>query len=105
MGFSGSPFPSRSSPLQLALNDELISGDPDPRGLILYWGAGLLWLTVALAVVAALRDTAPPGALVSMALGAAVFAIGHAPPMGPIGMGLFLLGIAWTEFHPARQRR
>lgn len=60
------------------LIDELISGDPDPRGLILYWGAGLLWLAVALAVVAALRDTP----------GAAALAIGHAPPLGPIGIGL-----------------
>jgi len=77
---------------------ELVS--TDLRGLILYWGAGLLWLAVALAVVAALKDDAPPGALVSMSLGAAVFVLGHAPPMGPIGMGLFLLGIAWAEFRP-----
>ena len=41
------------------LIDELISGDPDPRGLILYWGAGLLWLAVALAVVAALTGHSP----------------------------------------------
>ncbi len=53
------------------LIDELISGDPDPRGLLLYWGAGLLWLAVALAAVAALRQIAP-----------------------------FLIGIAWTEFRP-----
>ena len=79
---------------------ELVSGDPEPRGLILYWGAGLLWLAVAFAVVAALRDTAPLGALVSMSLGAAVFTLGHAPPMGPVGMGLLLLGIAWAEFRP-----
>ncbi len=79
---------------------ELIAGDPDPRGLILYWGAGVLWLAVALAVVVALRKSAPPGALVAMALGAAVFMLGHAPPMGPVGMGLFLLGIAWAEFRP-----
>jgi hypothetical protein len=82
------------------LIDELISGEPDPRGLILYWGAGLLWLAVALAVVAALRTTAPRGALVSMALGAAVFTVGHAAPMGPVGMGSFLLGIVWAEFRP-----
>lgn len=82
------------------LIDELVSGDPDPRGLILYWGAGVLWLAVALAAVVALKDTAPLGALVSMSLGAAVFVVGHAPPMGPIGMGLFLLGIAWAEFRP-----
>lgn len=79
------------------LIDELISGDPDPRGLILYWGAGLLWLAVALAVVMALSDTAPVGALVLMSLGAAVFTLGHARPMGPVGMGLFLIGVAWAE--------
>lgn len=82
------------------LIDELISGDPDPRGLILYFGAGLLWLAVALTVVVALRDTAPIGALVLMSLGAAVFTLGHAPPMGPVGMGLFLAGIVLAEFRP-----
>jgi hypothetical protein len=82
------------------LVDELISGDPDPRGLLLYWGAGLLWLAVALAVVTALRNVAPAGALVCLSLGAAVFTLGHAPPMGPIGMGLILIGIAWLEFRP-----
>jgi hypothetical protein len=82
------------------LIDQLISGEPDPRGYILYFGAGLLWLAVMLAVVAALSGTAPLGALISMALGAAVFALGHAPPAGPVGMGLVLLGIAWTEFRP-----
>ena len=87
------------------LIDELISGDPDPRGLILYFGAGLLWLAVALAVVAALRDSAPLGALVAMSLGAAVFALGHAPPVGPVGMGLFLVGIAWIEFRPRPAER
>ena len=93
-------LPATDQPGAGRLIEELISGDPDPRGLTLYWGAGLLWLAVALAVVAALRDTAPLGGLVSMALGAAVFTIGHAAPMGPIGMGLFLLGIAWSEFRP-----
>jgi hypothetical protein len=83
---------------------ELISGDVDARGLMLYWGAGVLWLAVAVAVVAALKDTAPLGALVSMSIGAAVFMLGHAPPMGPIGMGFFLLGIAWIEFRPRPAR-
>jgi hypothetical protein len=82
------------------LIDELISGDPDPRGYALYWGAGLLWLAVAVAVVAALRNVAPTGALVCLSLGAAVFSVGHAPPMGPIGMGLILIGIAWLELRP-----
>ena len=82
------------------LVDELISGDPDPRGLILYWGAGLLWLAVALAVVVALKDITPLGARVLIALGALVFTVGHAPPMGPSGMGLILAGIVVAEFRP-----
>lgn len=86
------------------LIEELISGDPDPRGLILYWGAGLLWLAVALAAVTALRGTAPLTARVLMALGAVVFTLGHARPMGPIGMGLFLAGIVWFEFRPRSTR-
>jgi hypothetical protein len=93
-------MPAAERPGAGLLVDELISGDPDPRGLILYWGAGLLWLAVALAVVAALRRTAPTGALVLMTLGAILFTVGHAPPMGPAGMGLFLLGIVWTELRP-----
>ena len=95
-------LPAADQPGAGRLIEELIAGDPDPRGLILYWGAGLLWLAVAVAVVAALRHTAPTGALVLMSLGAAVFVLGHAPPMGPVGMGLFLAGVVWTEFLPRR---
>jgi hypothetical protein len=29
--------------------------------------------------------------------------LGHARPMGPIGMGLFLAGIAWLELRPRRE--
>ena len=93
-------LPAPDQPGAGRLIDELIAGDPDPRGLILYWGAGLLWLGMMLAVVAAFRDTAPLGALVAMALGTAAFTLGHAPPMGPAGMGLILLGIVWVEFRP-----
>lgn len=91
-------LPAAEQPGAGRLIDELISGDPDPRGLILYFGAGLLWLAVALAVVTAIRDIAPLGARVLMSVGAAVFTLGHAPPVGPVGMGLFLFGIAWVEF-------
>ena len=37
-----------------------------------------------------------------MALGAVIFTLGHAPPVGPIGMGLFLVGISWAEFRGRR---
>jgi hypothetical protein len=39
-----------------------------------------------------------------MAIGAAVFTLGHAPPIGPIGMGLFLAGVVWLELRPRRER-
>jgi hypothetical protein len=74
--------------------------EPEPLGYVLYFGAGVLWLAVALAVVTALAKKAPRPALVLMALGATVFALGHARPVGPIGMALFLAGIVWLELRP-----
>lgn len=77
--------------------------EPEPLGYILYFGAGLLWLAVALTVVTALGGRAPRPALALMAIGATVFALGHAKPVGPIGMALFLAGIAWLELRPRRE--
>jgi hypothetical protein len=79
--------------------------EPEPLGYVLYFGAGLLWLAVALSVVTALRGRAPWPALALMAIGASVFALGHARPMGPIGMALFLAGVAWLELRPPREVR
>lgn len=83
------------------LIDDLL--EPEPLGYLLYFGAGLLWLAVVLAVVAALGRIAPRPALTLMAIGAAVFALGHARPVGPIGMTLFLAGIGWLELRPRRE--
>jgi hypothetical protein len=77
--------------------------EPEPLGYVLYFGAGLLWLAVALSVVTALGRRAPRPALVLMAIGATVFALGHARPVGPIGMTLFLAGIAWLELRLRRE--
>jgi hypothetical protein len=77
--------------------------EPEPLGYILYFGAGLLWLAVALTVVTALGRSSPRPALVLMAIGATVFALGHARPVGPIGMTLFLAGIALLELRPRRE--
>lgn len=74
--------------------------EPDPFGYVLYFGAGLLWLAVVLAVVTALGRSAPPTALVLMTIGATVFVLGHARPVGPIAMALFVAGIAWLELRP-----
>jgi hypothetical protein len=77
--------------------------EPEPLGYVLYFGAGLLWLALALSVVTALRGRAPGPGLALMAIGASVFALGHARPMGPIGMAFFLAGVAWLELRPPRE--
>jgi hypothetical protein len=74
-------------------------------GYLFYFGTALIWLAAALAVVVALRKSAPRPALVLMGLGAAVFAVGHPQPTGPIGMGLFLAGVAWLELGTSREAR
>jgi len=73
-----------------------------PLGYVLYFGAGVVWLAVAIAVVAALAGEAPWPVIVLMGVGSAMFALGHAPPTGPIGMGLFLAGVVWWELGTRR---
>ena len=94
-------LPVADQPAAGRLVDSLL--EPEPLGYVLYFGAGLLWLAVALTVVAALWPRAPRPALALMAIGATVFALGHARPVGPIGMTLFLAGIAWLELRPGRE--
>jgi hypothetical protein len=91
-------LPVTDQPAAGRLIDALL--EPEPLGYVLYFGAGLLWLAVALTVVIALATRAPRPALILMAIGALVFALGHARPVGPIGMAFFLVGIAWFELRP-----
>jgi hypothetical protein len=94
-------LPVADQPAAGRLIDALL--EPEPLGYILYFGVGLLWLAVVLTVVAALWKGAPRPALVLMAMGATVFALGHAKPVGPIGMALFLAGVAWLELRPRQE--
>ena len=71
--------------------------EPDVAGYAIYLGAGLSWFAAVLASTIALKGRGPGAALVLMALGALVFAVGHPKPFGPIGMGLFLAGVVWLE--------
>ena len=73
---------------------------PDTGGYLLYFGAGALWLGVALATIHARRTITPRVAQALMGAGALAFALGHARPTGPVGMALFLAGIVWSEHHP-----
>lgn len=73
---------------------------PDVAGYALYVGAGLSWFGAVLASTLALRGRGPRGALVLMAFGALIFAVGHPKPPGPVGMALFLAGVVWLELRP-----
>jgi hypothetical protein len=71
----------------------------------LYLVAGALWLAAVLAVVVALRRSAPVPALVLLLGGAALFAKSHVRPWGPAGMAAFLAGIVWLELQTTKAAR
>jgi hypothetical protein len=58
---------------------------------------GLAWFVMALAAAVAVKPIGGLGPTLLMAIGAAIFAVGHPFPPGPIGIALFGLGIAWLE--------
>jgi CHASE2 domain-containing sensor protein len=62
-----------------------------------YVVGGLTWFVMALAAAVAVKQIGGLGPTLLMAVGAAIFAVGHPFPPGPIGMALFGLGVAWLE--------
>jgi hypothetical protein len=74
--------------------------EPDIGGYVIYLGAGLSWVAAVVAATVAVKKRGPTAALVLMALGALIFAVGHPKPTGPIGMSLFLAGVLWLELRP-----
>ena len=63
-----------------------------------FWVAsGLSWFVMALAAAVAVKQVGGLGPTLLMAIGAAIFAVGHPFPPGPIGIALFGLGVAWLE--------
>jgi hypothetical protein len=74
--------------------------EPDIGGYVIYLGAGLSWVAAVVAATVAVKEPGPRSALVLMALGALIFAVGHPKPTGPIGMSLFLAGVLWLELRP-----
>jgi hypothetical protein len=69
----------------------------EPAIVIVYAIAVACWLLAAGGVAVALRGHAPTAAIVLLGAGAAVFAIDHAAPFGPVGMALFLAGSIVAE--------
>jgi hypothetical protein len=64
---------------------------------LVYFAAGISWLVAAVAVAIAVRQIAPLYVSLLLGIGAAFFAVGHPKPPGPIGMTLFLIGVALLE--------
>jgi len=62
-----------------------------------YVAGGLTWFVMAFAAALAVRPIGGLGPTVLMVIGAAIFAVGHPFPPGPIGIALFGLGVAWLE--------
>jgi hypothetical protein len=63
-----------------------------------FWaGGGLTWFVMALAAALAVKPIGGLGPTLLMAIGAAIFAVGHPFPPGPIGIALFGLGFLWLE--------
>jgi hypothetical protein len=74
------------------------SGGTDYIGIVIFVASGLAWFAMALAAAVALKQIGGLGPTLLMAIGAAIFAVGHPFPPGPIGIALFGLGVAWLEF-------
>jgi hypothetical protein len=69
----------------------------EPAIAIVYAIGVACWLLAAGGVAFALRGHVPTAAVVLLGAGAAVFAIDHAAPFGPVGMALFLAGSIVAE--------
>jgi uncharacterized membrane protein YccF (DUF307 family) len=86
-----------------AVVQRLLDGNgTDYIGYGIFIASGLAWFVMALAAAMAVRTIGGLGPMLLIALGAAIFAVGHPFPPGPIGMALFGLGIAWLELRRAR---
>jgi hypothetical protein len=75
----------------------LMDTGTDVVGIVIWVASGLSWFVMALAAAIAVKQIGGLGPTLLMAIGAAIFAVGHPFPPGPIGIALFGLGVAWLE--------
>jgi uncharacterized membrane protein YccF (DUF307 family) len=87
------------SPADAAAVQRLLDGGSgqDYIGIAIFIASGLTWFVMALATALAVKQVGGRGPAVLMTIGAAIFAVGHPFPTGPIGIALFGLGVAWLE--------
>ena len=90
--------PADAATVQRLLDD---SGT-DYIGIGIWIASGLAWFAMAFAAAIAVKRIGGLGPTVLMAAGAAIFAIAHPFPTGPIGIALFGLGVAWLELRRDR---
>jgi uncharacterized membrane protein YccF (DUF307 family) len=97
---------NRMSPADAAVVQRILddSTGQDYVGIGIWVASGLTWFAMALGAALAVRQVGGLGPSLLMTIGAAIFAVGHPFPPGPIGMTIFGLGLAWLEFRrePAR---
>lgn len=75
----------------------LMDSGTDYVGIGIFIASGLSWFAMAFAAAVAVKQVGGLGPTLLMAIGAAIFAIAHPFPTGPIGIALFGLGVAWLE--------
>jgi hypothetical protein len=86
-----------ASAADAAAVQRLMDTGTDYVGIVIFAASGLTWLAMALGAAFAVKPIGGRGPTLLMAIGAAIFAVGHPFPPGPIGIALFGLGIAWLE--------
>jgi hypothetical protein len=80
----------------------ILDSGTDYIGIVIWVASGLAWFAMALAAAVAVRQIGGLGPSLLMTIGAAIFAVGHPFPPGPIGIAIFGLGVAWLEVVRAR---
>jgi hypothetical protein len=91
-----------ASPADAAAAQRLMDTGTDYVGIVIFVASGLTWFTMALAAAIAVKQIGGLGPTLLMAIGAAIFAVGHPFPPGPIGIALFGLGLLWLEVRRER---
>jgi hypothetical protein len=86
-----------ASAADAAAVQRLMDTGTDYVGVVIFIASGLSWFVMAFAAAVAVKQVSGLGPTLLMAIGAAIFAIAHPFPTGPIGIALFGLGIAWHE--------
>jgi hypothetical protein len=84
--------PAAAAAVQKAMDE-----GTDYIGMGIWLASGLLWFAAAGGAAIAVKQIGGLGPTLLMVIGAAIFAVAHPFPTGPIGMTLFGLGLIWFE--------